>query len=430
MQCYEPGEVFVLPATGGVAKWLNREVGQELEIIYSVEDILRYYHIETDSLTNQFGAFPFIARVPEGQEREFAQKYRADPDVQVAIPNFHISQLQNPTTINLEVISEAISMLECTATAECGKDVKVAVIDTGVEPQLLQYPHKLFSKQYTTDRPADIKSSLAPYDPIGHGTTVARIINSIAPGATILSIKMMENIGNVGGLISAIYLAEAEFRPDIYNLSLAISCDVDVCGSCGNPQGAEAAVTSAQLQLLFELIDKREKIYGNMPLLVAAAGNNSRNVRMPASFPNVLAVGSYESSLGGNAIYANVEPDRFILAPGGLQDKAKCISYRMNSTWKKEDTFFGTSFSAAFVTAIAARFLCVTKKSPCGGTPPLGIAGNVPGRNFMMTCLKQGATQNLPNFSPDKHGLGVVHYNLSLGRKVYLSQFGLGGNLS
>lgn len=393
---------------------------------------MRYYHIETDSLKKQFGAFPFIARVPEGQEREYAHKFRADQDIKVAIPNFHINPLQSPPTINLEVITEATNRLECgVGSLECGKDVKVVVIDTGVDPELLPHPYKLYSKQYATDRPAVSGSSLDPYDPIGHGTTVAYIINSIAPGATIHSIKMMENMGNLGGLISAIYLAEAEFRPDIYNLSLALSCDMDICGSCGNPQGVEAAVTSAQLQLLFGLIDRREKAFGSLPLLVAAAGNNSRNVRMPASFPNVLAVGSYESSLGGNAIYANLEPDHFILAPGGFPNKAQCISYKTNSTWKREDTFFGTSFSAAFVTAIAARFLCVTKESPCGGllSQSSGTSGNLPGRNFVMDCLRQGATHNLPDFAPEKHGLGMACYDLSLGRDIYRSQFGLGGNL-
>jgi hypothetical protein len=219
---------------------------------------------------------------------------------------------------------------------------------------------------------------------------------------------MMEGVGNIGGLIAAIYLSEAQFKPDIYNLSLSLTCDPDMCEVCGTPRGV---ITSAQLKLLFELIDKRDKGNSNKPLLVAAAGNNTKRLSMPASFSNVLAVGSYDMNSENIAEYSNyssVPNNRYVLAPGGLRDIQNCIAQKPKTEWDRQGTFYGTSFSAAFVTGIAARYYCSTKDSPCH------VNGAKPDRDFILRCFDKSSIKTISDFNPQKHGMGLIKYDWSV----------------
>jgi len=410
MQCFESGQVLVLPTEGTL---INREGPSRFRVLYSIEDILRHYDLKTDEVLRQFGAIPFVAQVPEGEELEHAEIYRHLPGVKAAIPNFHVSPQAKATKLEIDIyrprIDAAIESLNAQSRADfCGRNVKIAVIDTGIEPSLLSNSSRIHPRQFATDSPDSAGTS--PYDPTGHGTTVAYIINQIAPAASILSVKMMEQTGNVGGLIAAMFVAEAEFKPDIYNLSLAISCDLDSCGSCGNPLGPSAAINASQLSLLFELMDRRAIYLNDKPLLVAAAGNGSRNIRMPASFSNVLAVGSYDLttlSFPPYCRYKSVSQDRFILAPGGLNDQANAFGHIEGNVFSREGTFFfGTSFSAAFVTGIAARYLCAPKGGPCGGL----LASFTTSRDYIMQCFSRDSERAVPGYTPKSHGIGVVRY--------------------
>ena len=411
MQCFESGEVLVLPREGGVANLEGRTL---FRVLYSIEDILHHYDVKTEDVIRQFGAIPFVAQVPPGDELKSAEFYRHLPEISVAIPNFHITPQAGKANQQIKIYRQRINQTIKALNAEapggnCGYNVKVAIIDTGVDPSLLPYSNSLHHRQFATDKPDAIGTT--PYDNVGHGTTVAYIVNQIAPAASILSVKMMDRGGNVGGLIAAIFLAEAEFKPDIYNLSLAVSCDLDTCGSCGNPLGPAGAINANQLGLLFGLIDKREIYFNDKPLLVAAAGNGSRSIMMPASFPNALAVGSYDldvSALAPYSRYNSVFQDRFILAPGGLDEQKKAFGRATGNNFKRVgELFYGTSFSTAFVTGIAARYLCTTKGGPCvrGPLPPKTTT-----REYLMQRLAGDANITIQNYSPQSHGMGVVRY--------------------
>jgi len=418
MQCFEPGQIIVLPREGGVDDLMRifaeREARTPFRVLYAIEDILRHYDVKPDDLFKQFGALPFVAQVPEGEELEHAEMLREMNSVQVAIPNFHVTPHRGDHHINTGAVEDTIGELRCgSASPSCGNGVKIAIIDTGIDPSLLRNPSTLYPQQYATDSPDPSRGS-APTDAAGHGTTVAYIVNAIAPAATIVSIKMMDHIGNIGGLVAAICLAEAQFKPDIYNLSLAVSCDSDICGSCGNT--LNSAINADQLRYLFSLIDKREDNSGDKPLLVAAAGNNRSQVLMPASFPNVLAVGSYDTKLSdfpSYSRYKQVEPDRFILAPGGQQNRSTSMGYVPPDSYAREDKFFfGTSFSAAFVTGIAARYLCATKASPCSGMSGVRIPADMQTRQFLMDSLAANSERTLRGYSPDRFGMGLAQYRL------------------
>jgi Subtilase family len=220
---------------------------------------------------------------------------------------------------------------------------------------------------------------------------------------------MFESAGTLAGLLAAIYLAEADFRPDIYNLSLGITCEIVNCPYCRNKTPAFAP---GQLELLFALIDKRP---GPRPLLVAAAGNDTTKLMIPARFPNVLPVGCSEivmdQSQSTYRPYQDINERPFILAPGGLKDPERCIGQMMTPQWTPISPMFGTSFAAPFVTGIAARYLCAARGGACG---PPESPGMLSVREFLMACLQESARRDLALSSPERYGFGVVQYNRAM----------------
>jgi hypothetical protein len=51
MQCMEPGQVIVLPYEGDAETWAEMavdEMGPEISLEHSTEDILRHYHLEEE----------------------------------------------------------------------------------------------------------------------------------------------------------------------------------------------------------------------------------------------------------------------------------------------------------------------------------------------------------------------------------------------
>ena len=296
--------------------------------------------------------------------------YSERTDVLFAAPNFYIRAAGPvPVQINDDFVEKAATLLGCLPRDEgCGAGVRIALIDSGVDPKVLSYRNSLMPEQYDTDAPRDLTAGLSPYDECGHGSIVAYIVNYVAPAAEILSLKIMktEGDGTFAGLIAAIFLAEAKFKPDIYNLSISVTCDLTQCRACGGIVGA--AATTKQLQHFFGLIDRR--VWGYVgyatPLIIAAAGNDSGEILLPASLPDVLAVGCSELLQRDQAVYQvykNVSPGRFIMAPGGLKDKEKRVASKPG--WDGPKPVYGTSFAAPFVTGVAARYLCATKDLPC-----------------------------------------------------------------
>ena len=63
-----------------------------LEIIYTVEDILKHYSLghEIPNLVKRLGALPFDARVPEGEENEYASRIRNVLEIKAGLPDFTI----------------------------------------------------------------------------------------------------------------------------------------------------------------------------------------------------------------------------------------------------------------------------------------------------------------------------------------------------
>ncbi|MEU9077537.1 type VII secretion-associated serine protease mycosin [Kitasatospora sp. NPDC004745] len=223
-----------------------------------------------------------------------------------------------------------------------GRDVLVAVIDTGVDdqnPQLagkvLEGPSLLVNRETKEKVPGGSKD-----DPVGHGTKVAGIIAAgrsdrtgfvgLAPDARILSIRQNDSDGNgdVSTLVQAVNEA-VRAKARVIN----ISQDVRGAGTAafGGYNELKAAIQAAE---------------DGGAVVVASTGNDGKEGdTYPGAFPTVLAVGASDrnnerapfSQYGSFVKVAAPGVDMLSTVPRGGQ----CVDN-------------GTSFAAPYVSGLAA----------------------------------------------------------------------------
>lgn len=160
-----------------------------------------------------------------------------------------------------------------------GAGVRVAVIDTGVDPVQIQGHHPSARLQpglvFREDRPEPLAETGPPSSP--HGTTVAEIILRLAPDVTLYSANVFGPLGTSEArtIIRAIRHAMDAWNCQIINLSLGIP---------------EPRLQLAPRRL--ELLRVIEEAYYRDVLIVAAASNDHPVTRSyPAAFaPPLLSV--------------------------------------------------------------------------------------------------------------------------------------------
>nr|MDH3155108.1 S8 family peptidase [Bacillus licheniformis] len=150
-----------------------------------------------------------------------------------------------------------------------GKQVKIAVIDSGISPH----------EELSIAGGASMVGYTASYrDDNGHGTHVAGIIGAkhngrgidgIAPGARLYAVKALDRngAGDLKGILQGIDWS-IQHGIDIINMSLVVSGDSQV------------------------LHDAVDKAYKRGIILVGASGNagNGKSVYYPAAYSGVIAV--------------------------------------------------------------------------------------------------------------------------------------------
>ncbi len=187
------------------------------------------------------------------------------------------------------------------AVLATGAGVRVAVVDSGVDVTAPQLRGRVVAGR-------DLLAGPAPC--AGHGTAVASSIVAVAPGVTIVPVRVSD--GDPGDADGAGRVAAgirwAAGHASVINISLVIGAD--------DPR-VRSAVAFAT---------------GRGVVVVAAAGNDpSRPVMYPAAYPGVIGVGAILSS-GAPASFSPQGPQVDLVAAGDA----------------------GTSLSAAFVSATAA----------------------------------------------------------------------------
>lgn len=219
-----------------------------------------------------------------------------------------------------------------------GKNVKVAVIDTGVDTVNAQLKGAVANGTDFLH-----KGGTGKTDPtVGHGTKVAGIIAArkldgtgfvgLAPEATIIPIRQNDDkgSGNVDTMIKAIKFA-ADAGAKVINISQDTASKM------------APDVDAAFLQAVKYAQDKHDA------LIVAAAGNDGADGKVketyPAAYPGVLAVAASDRN-NARAPFSQSGPFVGVAAPG--IDMVSTVPVGGNCVDQ------GTSFAAPYVSGVAA----------------------------------------------------------------------------
>jgi hypothetical protein len=204
-----------------------------------------------------------------------------------------------------------------------GAGVNIAILDTGVTA------NSAFSSRITSINLVDLPAD--PSKQNGHGTAVASMIigngeltPGVAPGASILSIRIANDLGQSDSfLLAKGIVAAVDGGARLINISM---------GSPGDSGLVRNAIEYARAA-------------GSM--IVAATGNNGvDSVSYPAANAGVTAVGAVDA-LGNHLDFSNTGRQVAISAPG----------FGVNAAWtgNQAASVSGTSFSSPIVVgAIAA----------------------------------------------------------------------------
>jgi serine protease len=325
---------------------LNSEFS-EVDQIYVVEgdqSTLRKLRLSAGFSLAEYIEPNYLYGLPEATQSQFPVNPGKD------VPKKSNSVIPNdplyPQQWNLHSIGA-----ETAWAATRGKDVTVAIIDTGIAkvPDL--------NDERFVDGYDFINDETNASDDQGHGThiagTIAQNTNNGYGAAGIASeVRLMPlKVVTVGGTATAADIAEAirlaaDNGADVINLSLA---------------------GSGYSRLMQQSIDYA---YRKGLTIVAAAGNSNQNaVSYPARYHHVLAVSALDIG-AKRAFYSNFGAGVDISAPGGWVTSEKPMGGIVQNTFdiKTKEAMFapyqGSSFAAAHVSGSVALLKSLQKLEP------------------------------------------------------------------
>ncbi|MBI5631469.1 MAG: S8 family peptidase [Elusimicrobia bacterium] len=247
-----------------------------------------------------------------------------------------------------------------------GDGVRVAIVDTGIDPEHPELKDKIAGGYNALDKSA-------PWaDDHFHGTHVAGIVAAkldgqgvvgVAPKASLYAVKVLnkEGSGSLFGIIGGIMWC-AQNNIQVINMSL----------------GAPQEMPFMQQVLQFA---QRAGV-----TIVAAAGNDSKAVNYPAAYPEAIAVSALDQE-DKIATFSSRGPEVAFIAPG-VKVPSSVPRWHEASGIK---AYSGTSMATPHVTGLAA--LAVAK----GASTPEAVRA----------MLKASALR-IPNLGDSEQGAGVI----------------------
>ncbi len=214
-------------------------------------------------------------------------------------------------------------------------NVVVALIDTGIQTDRLNQEQILEGKSYVSETPGD---------KVGHGTKIASLIigaadgddaiSALAPNACLVPLVYYSQYpsgvpinGGVEAICRGIYDAIDVYQAQVILISSGIEED------------------NSQLNQAILYAETKGVV------VISAAGNDgSEAASYPAAYPSVVSVGAVDAK-GEPAEFSQKSGAITIMAPG---ENLYAVSIKNGSFFEQCS---GTSYSCAYVAALAARLL-------------------------------------------------------------------------
>lgn len=260
-----------------------------------------------------------------------------------------------------------------------GTGAVVAVIDSGVHAA-----HPDLAARLLPGRDF-VQDDDTPQDADGHGTHVTGVvvankengagISSVAPGATVLPLRVLDDdgAGSTEDVAAAIDYAVAR---GAHVINLSLGSEVPLVGAGGDEAFNAALVRAAAANVT----------------IVAAAGNNAVPIcEQPSAAVRLLCVGAVDRC-GGRSFYSSAAGPRGVMAPGG--SGLPVTGEDVLSTWNdgKYLEVAGTSQAAPHVSGAAALLVS------------LGLRGSAVADRILATATDAGASG-----PDDMYGAGILN---------------------
>lgn len=209
-----------------------------------------------------------------------------------------------------------------------GRGVRIAIVDTGVEADHPWVGGRLAASYFVEEGPGGTPQvrSVEPRDVCGHGTAAAGQVRRLAPGADLISVRVLgdDRAGSSEALVAALAWLTTQ---DVHLVNLSLS--------------------TMRLGLAFRILQAVDALHARDIACVCAQGYHRSGQDYPTSFASTIGVTYDEMPAAG-----------LVFRPGSLVEFAAC-GVDVEAAWLGGGTrrVTGSSYAAPLVSGLCARLL-------------------------------------------------------------------------